>query len=291
MTSTPDDNRAAAPAPGDEVGAGERLSRARCAVGLSVDDIARHLKYSVRQIEALEQGRYAQLPGSTILRGMVRSYARLLKLDAEPLLRQLAGAVAAVPEIEASVPFRKPIPFSNSARHVNLGYAMLSLGVLGAVLVVVLGWPGGPSGESKLTFVPAGQAPAEAMAPGPAPAAERVPLAAVGTPQAVVPSAAATPGAASDAESLPPAPVPAAAAGAQRITLRFDQSAWVEVRGRDGRVLTSQLNAAGTTRVVEGTPPFRLVIGNAQHVQLRYGERSIDLAQHAQRDVARLTLE
>ncbi|TAK44612.1 MAG: helix-turn-helix domain-containing protein [Betaproteobacteria bacterium] len=292
MTSAPDDNRAAAPAPGGEVGAGERLSRARCAVGLSVDDVARHLKYSARQIEALEQGRYAQLPGSTILRGMVRSYARLLKLDAEPLLQQLTGAVAATPEIEASVPFRKPIPFSNSARRINLGYALLSLGVLGAVFVVVLGWPGGPSGESKLSFVPAGRAPAEAMTPGPAPAVERVPLAAVGTPQAVVPSAPATPAAASDADSPPPAPAPAAAAAdARRLTLHFDQKAWVEVRGRDGRVLTSQLNAAGTTRVVEGAPPFRLVIGNAQHVQLRYGERSIDLAQHAQRDVARLTLE
>ncbi|TAK45709.1 MAG: helix-turn-helix domain-containing protein [Betaproteobacteria bacterium] len=282
MTDTRDDNCAAAPGPGEAVGAGERLSRARCAVGLSVDDVARHLKYSARQIEALEQGRYAQLPGTAILRGMVRSYARLLKLDAEPLLLQLAGAAPATPDIEASVPFRKPIPFSNSTRHVNLGYALLSLGVLGAVLAVVLGWPGGPSGESKLTFVPAGRAPAEAMAPRPAAVAEHVPLAAVGTPQAVVPAAPA-----SDAESPPPAP----AASAQRITLRFAKAAWVEVRGGDGSVLTSQLNAAGTSRVVEGAPPFRLVIGNAQHVQLRYGERSIDLAQHAQRDVARLTLE
>ncbi len=289
MTSTTDDSRAAAPAPGEEVGAGERLSRARCAVGLSVEDIARHLKYSARQIEALEQGRYAQLPGSTILRGMVRSYARLLKLDPEPLLLQLTGAVAATPEIEASVPFRKPIPFSNSARHVNLGYALLSLGVLGAVLAVVLGWPGGPSGESKLTFVPAGRTPAEAVTPEPAVAAEHVPLAAVGTPQAVVAAAPEAQAPANDAESLPPPP--AVTAGAQRITLRFDKTAWVEVRGADGSVLTSQLNAAGTTRVVEGAPPFRLVIGNAQHVQLRYGERSIDLAQHAQRDVARLTLE
>lgn len=266
-------------------GIGETLSHARRALGLSVEDVARQLKFSARQIDALEHGRYGELPGRTIARGMVRGYARLVKLDPAPLLQRMAGAVEAPPEVEQAVSFRKPIPFSDSGRHVNLGYALLSLAVLGVMAAVVLGWPGEQAGVSKLTFVPAGRATDEASAPRVALEMERVPVAVVGAPLAVVVApAAAAPAAEGGAPS-------AASSDRNRITLRFGKAAWVEVRGGDGRVLTSQLNAAGTTRVVEGAPPFNLVIGNAQHVQLRYGERTIDLAPHARLDVARLTLE
>jgi cytoskeleton protein RodZ len=84
---------------------------------------------------------------------------------------------------------------------------------------------------------------------------------------------------------------PVASDGRNRITLRFEKASWVEVRGGDGRILTSQLNAAGTTRIVEGEPPFSLVVGNSRHVHLSYGGRPIDLARHARLDVARLSLE
>jgi cytoskeleton protein RodZ len=51
------------------------------------------------------------------------------------------------------------------------------------------------------------------------------------------------------------------------------------------------LNPAGTERVVEGVPPFSLVIGNARHVRLTYGEREIDLRPHTRVEVARFTLK
>lgn len=271
-----------------EPGTGEVLSRARRAAGLSVEDVARQLKFGARQIESLEAGRYGELPGSTIARGMVRNYARLLKLDPEPLVQRMAGLVARPAAIDAAVPFRRPIPFSDSARHVNLGYALLSLAVLGVMLAVVLGWPGDPARDSELTFIPAGQ-----VAAVPPVEPERVPVATVGTPLALVapaqPAAEAKPGA-EPKSGAEPAPG-AATESAPRITLRFGRDSWVEVRGGDGRVLASGLNAAGTTRVVDGTAPFKLVIGNAQHVQLHYGERKVDLAQHVRLDVARLTLE
>ena len=113
-----------------------------------------------------------------------------------------------------------------------------------------------------------------------------MPVAAVGTPLASIGPAQITPEPAAAA-----AATAVAAEGRHRITLRFDRASWVEVRGGDGRILTSQLNTAGTTRLVEGAPPFNLVIGNAQHVHLSYGERPIDLSSHARLDVARLTLE
>ncbi len=65
----------------------------------------------------------------------------------------------------------------------------------------------------------------------------------------------------------------------------------MEIRAGDGKVLLSQLNPGGTEQVVEGRPPFALVIGNAQHVRLSYDDRPVDLAPHVKVEVARLTLD
>lgn len=260
-------------------GVGETLARARCSVGLSVEDVAQQLKFNARQIEALEAERFGELPARVFARGMVRSYARLLKLDPEPLLLRVTDEFAAPAEATEAVPFRKPIPFSNSARRVNLSYALLSVAALVVIAAVAIQWPQGGTSGSGLSFVPATRlSPVE---PAAAPDAARSHLASVGTPLAV-----ATP------EVIAPPPSPAPAVAAQpRITLQFARTAWVEVRGGNGAVLLSQLNAAGTTRVVEGTRPFSLVIGNAQHVKLMDGERAIDLVPYTRQDVARLTLE
>ena len=64
-----------------------------------------------------------------------------------------------------------------------------------------------------------------------------------------------------------------------------------EVRDGLDRQLVHSLNPAGTERVVQGVPPFSLVIGNAQHVRLTYGDREIDLRPHTRVEVARFILE
>jgi cytoskeleton protein RodZ len=91
-----------------------------------------------------------------------------------------------------------------------------------------------------------------------------------------------------------PAPAPVAAAdggGSRRIALRFEQESWVEVRARGGKLLMASLNPAGSERVVEGKPPFNVVIGNAHHVRLSYDDREMDLGPHIKVEVARFTLE
>ena len=63
-------------------------------------------------------------------------------------------------------------------------------------------------------------------------------------------------------------------------------------RYRPGRrLLTSRLNAGGTEQTIEGRPPFSLIIGNAQHVQLTYDDKPVDLAPYVKVEVARFTLD
>jgi cytoskeleton protein RodZ len=65
---------------------GEVFSSARNAKKLALKDVSNNLRLSVKQIEALENNNFASLPPAMITRGFIRNYARLLELDAEPLL-------------------------------------------------------------------------------------------------------------------------------------------------------------------------------------------------------------
>ena len=259
---------------GAGTGVGEELARARQALGLSVADVAQQLKFAARQIEALELGRFEQLPAGTFARGMVRSYARLLKVDPEPLVGRIAARVAVPDNAAAVASARRPIPITDGARRTNLVYAALSLAILGVIAAVVFEWQRDRARAARMTFIPAAQAPLEMQR-----AAATSTVASSIAPQI---TELAAEGAADP---------PKADDGRRRIVFRFDRESWTEVRGADGRVLVSQLNAAGSERTVEGRPPFSLVIGNAQHVHLSYDEQPVDLAPHVKVEVARFTLD
>src|SRR5262245_6023657 len=109
---------------------GAELRNAREAQGLSVSEVAHQLKLAPRQVEALEAGLFETLPGGTFVRGMLRNYARLLKLEPEPLLEQLTGRLEAPDANLLAARYRQPVPFSDSARRSTFVYLGLSLAVL-----------------------------------------------------------------------------------------------------------------------------------------------------------------
>ena len=267
-------------------GVGEELSRARVALGFTVADVAQQLKFAARQIEALEQGRYETLPAGTFARGMVRAYARLLRLDPEPLVQRIAGRVAVPDNTDAVASARQPIPITDSARRTNLVYAALSLALLAVIAGVLFEWRRDRTDAARLTFVPAAaQAPAPKEPAQLASSAVSVGAMAIGPGGVAAPAAAATPAA-------PATDAPAALAeGVRRLRLKYERESWVEIHGRGDKLLTSRLNAGGTEQVVEGRPPFSLVIGNAQYVSLTYDDQPIDLAPYVKVEVARFTLD
>lgn len=92
------------------------LRETREAQGLTIAEVARYLKLTPRQIEAMEAGDFSHLPEATFARGFVRNYARLLKLDPQPLLAGLEPAREFVlptqPERLASMPGPRVARFS-----------------------------------------------------------------------------------------------------------------------------------------------------------------------------------
>lgn len=65
---------------------GETLLAARNTKNLTLKDVSNNLRISIKQITALETNDFSVLPEAMITRGFIRNYARLLDIDAEPLL-------------------------------------------------------------------------------------------------------------------------------------------------------------------------------------------------------------
>lgn len=284
---------------------GAELQRLREARGLALSEVAQQLKFAPRQLEALEQDRWDLLPGGTIVRGMVRNYARLLKIDPEPLVRGVAERYDAPDANYLAARYTQPVPFSDGARRSTLVYLGLSLGVLALGAGVAWQWyheraaplpavtaPSPAATLAKATVEEEAPLPAEKNAE-PAVAAkvkeskpERVPP---GVDAAVAPSEAKTEAVEkpAPAKPLPLAKVPA---GVHRLVIRCDEEAWIEVRDANDRALISSLNPAGSERVVQAHGPLNLVIGNARHVQVLRNDQPIDMAPFIRVETARFTL-
>ena len=284
----------------DAVGA--ELKSAREARGLSVSEVAQQLKFAPRQLEALEQERFDLLPGGTFVRGMVRSYARLLKLPAEPLLESIAGRFAAPDANNLAARYSQPVPFSDNARRSTFVYLGLSLGVLALGGGVAYQWY---HEHNAPKMAAAKRAPAKPAAVAAAPKAqpktiddniEPAVMAKLSPPKQLLDKPAAE---RVSAEKLAPvaAPAPVAkaavakvASAAHRLVIRCEEEAWIEVKDANERMLVSSLNPKGAERVVQSRGPLTLVIGNAQHVRITHNDRPVDLAPHTKLAIARFTL-
>ncbi len=196
---------------------GAVLRRAREARGQSIADVVQVIRFSAHQIEALERDDYASLPGATSVRGLVRNYARFLKLDAAPLLTQLDPAV---PVTETDV--RPPTNMGGAEQPTiveRIPSKLVTVGV--AILLLALGgyWfatlPGDEGLSGFLRGVSGGSA---VLGPGSVPAPSIVPV--VQPAPAVV--AESPPVTAGETSGAPP--------DAAGLRGEFDDRPWIEIR-------------------------------------------------------------
>ena len=260
---------------------GQALAAARAEHKLSVADVSQQIKYGVKQIAAIEADDYASLPGTTFVRGMIRSYAKLVQIDSQPLLAEL-GRRNIPAAITVDLRTSEQEPFLENGKKSNRIYVFLSIAALAVVAVVAYEWYASPPSMREAVTTTPKAAKIEAVQAAPSPAS--------------VPVQPAGADAQADELQSPAAPVPAPAVGStpggpRRIQLEFDDLSWVEIKQANGKILLSQLNPAGSRQSIDGVPPFQVVIGNAANVRMKYDDAPVDLRPHFKVDVARLTLE
>jgi cytoskeleton protein RodZ len=287
--------------------AGAMLLRERRRQGLSLGDISRQLKLSVRQVEALERDDYSGYKGAVFIHGFIRNYAKLLGLDPEPLVRA-TDSMLNPPEVPAVAPLEqeRPRPVRMKQRKLRHWPAVVAVLVVGIAMSAYLGSRRAPDAvrsdptvTSRDKSLPSSKIAGEART--------GVEMKSKAEPKPGVEAAikpASKPGAKPDmktatksdtAERRMPAETGGAIAAepSGRVTVRmiFEQDSWVEIKDRTGNTIFGQLNPAGSRRSVSGEPPLSVVVGNAAGVRLFQGDKGIDLAPHTRVDVARLTLE
>ncbi len=262
----------------EQLSPGRALAAARAELNLSVADVSHQIKYAVKQIEAIEADDHDKLPGATFVRGMIRSYAKLLHIDPQPLLVGL-GRSDTPTAVMVDLHMNEEEPFLEGGKKPNGLYVYLSLAALAVVAAVAYEWRVSPPATGEVVTITPKAAKVEEVPPAPAAVEEQPGVAA---PQVTEPSSPAL--ATSSVLSR-------SGSGPKRIELKFDELSWVEIKQADGKIILSQLNPAGTRQVIEGTPPFDVVIGNAPKVHLTYDETPVDLRPYFKIDVARLTLD
>ena len=293
-----------------EIPVGQQLRAAREARGLQLADIAQTLKLGARQVESLESGDWQALPGQTFIRGCVRNYARLVQIDAAPLMAQLDRILVRPADnlaMHEATPAKMP---DGGGRLSKRDRSVVLLGA-GLVVLAVLAYFAMPADLAALRDNALAQLDAlgrkEAVATPPTPEVPSAPPAANSEPvfppgstqqQVMYPQQVAVEAPPSIAPPPVDKPVEAAprvapSAAVDKPQLRFlvDKEAWVEVRDRDNKVVFSQRLAAGSDQALAGKGPLALTIGYAPGVRLYWNGQMIDLAPHSKGDVARLVLE
>lgn len=299
------------------------LREAREAAGLHIAALAAFLKVPVKKLEALEAGRYDELPDMTFARALASSACRHLKVDPAPVLEQIPTAHS--PQLGDSpqsinTPFKGPSAAAafNPAGWLSRPAVLAAIALLlGSLVLVFLPMPSGePAADAVLP--PAG-APGETVAPE-ASGGEEAPreaptLAAPAAATSDLPVVSAEPPAASAEQrstpQTPPAPVPTASpapkatattalagtatsagpASGSLLSIVAAGETWVEVvNGKGGQVVQRVLKA-GDVMNFSSTPPYAVVIGRADVAQVTVRGQPFDITPFARNSVARFEVK
>ncbi|WP_174978350.1 helix-turn-helix domain-containing protein [Pandoraea eparura] len=170
-----------------ELGAqvGAQLAALREKRGMSIEDVSARLKISVQKLKRLETGEWEALPEIPFILGVVRSYARMLGADPEPMVEPLRsfGRAAAVdvpqaPVGQPSIP-KSPVRFRSpvAASQAKWPWALVAL-----VVIAGAAWYFGNAHKSGRGAVEPAELASAASAAGAEPASQPVVADANGTP-------------------------------------------------------------------------------------------------------------
>ena len=277
---------------GAALSAGARLAQARERLGMSLEQVADKLKLDPHTIAALEVGDYRVIGAAVFVRGFLRRYAQLV--GDSPA--EIEALYARQPE-SSQAPDLARVAVHTERRHRPRKLISPWPAALGVVVLLAAGiwwWASHrvtrSHDESAVEIIesPAATAslPAPAVAPGVTPGSATM----VPAPQ----------GSAQPAPSAPAMLTPAAEAAAlaarvaalprKHLELRVKDESWVETYDARGMRLQFGFAHAGATLAMMGTPPFRLVLGNASAVEISVEGAAVSLPAVAPGARLRLTV-
>src|SRR5579875_3458472 len=294
----------------DAIGVGERLRRARQALGWSLQAVAANTRIPERHLDALESDRFGDLPGPVYAKGFLRNYATYLGLSPDELIQELVAARAfagegepppasVYPETRVASPARRPASrlvapvalvaavaaaylvyhglerphgAARSARPATSAAAPTSQAapVTGAVVRPPAAGQGSPVSPSAQQAMPAPPAPVTLASPPARATPGAAPAPASTSGSPVSQASPAPPG----ATAAPPPSVRPGAAQSVRVEIAASAQAWVRAIV-DGRAVYDGVLAPGERRVWAGRREVILSTTNAGAVAVAVDGRPL----------------
>lgn len=255
---------------------GRTLREQRERLGISLSEAERHTHVRRRNLEAMEAGRFDDLPSPVQARGMLQHYGRFLQLDTDGLLLRFADAIQVRYRArqQAAQPRRRPLrPPATLWPRVRLPERTLGLILLTVTALFVL-WGGWQVFRARANTAPVPTPPSvlEVLFPTPSPTPTLAPFTPTPTPAALglVPGegqATAQPGD-QPANQTSNAPIQVYIVVRQRAYVR------VVVDGEErlaGRVMP------GSTYFFGGDARIELTTGNAAALQVYFNQQNLGL--------------
>lgn len=284
--------------PEPKIGPGIRLREAREARKLTVEATAIQLRIDPVLVTALEEDDYDKFAAPIFITGNIRAYARLLDLPPEPLLEAYHGLGHDVPPALKQVNRYPRLGSSTS-----WAPGVIALLVVAVAILAFLAWQSGgqlpdfsqeqkpTQEEDKALLLPESPTPQDIG--GFDTGADLIPFdgADVGREEEPAAPIAAPP---TDTPAAPPATAPRTEMPEplvrSKLALKVDRASWVEVRDATGRRLLYDLLDSGAMKILEGVPPFDLLLGFAPGVTLEFNGKLVDHRLYARQETARFRL-
>ncbi|MFT7228417.1 MAG: cytoskeleton protein RodZ [Methylophilaceae bacterium] len=293
---------------------GAKLRSARIAQDLSTQAVAKQLRLSNKQIDALEQDDFAALPEPTIVKGFIRNYAKLLKIPADTMLIAYAemtpDAVPCAMVLNSGINKKITEKKTKSGGSGYLLFALLFLFGLGAWFFYQ-SYIQKPEITNTVAYI-SGVLPTLDLPTRESELEEALPAALAASPEAQLTESDNAQSVASEITSVETATVAstsdkaivAAQASAQlvdekeapavvgktRLEFNATQETWLNVVNQSGEEVYNKILYAGNRDVIDVSQPLEIVVGNAHGATLVVDGNPIDLAPYTRANVARVRL-
>jgi cytoskeletal protein RodZ len=251
----PGDDREATRA-ADRPSIGTALRQARITAGLTVGEVSNATRVRVNIVHAIERDDFAPCGGDVYARGHLRTLARAVHLDPEPLLEQFAAEHGGRPAPTPAAPLFEAERIRPERRGPNWTAAMV------AAIVAVIGFvgftlfSGGDDNGSTQAQVAEGSTPSAGS------------TAKSATPKSSKPAA----------PESEPSDSAIAAAPRDKVTVQVsaaDGRSWISAKDHNGRTLFDGTLEKGDSKTFQDEEKVDLVLGDAGAVQLHVNGKEI----------------
>ncbi|MFF3492315.1 helix-turn-helix domain-containing protein [Streptomyces sp. NPDC002795] len=241
----------------DRTSIGRALQQARVDAELTVEEVSQSTRVRIPIVQAIEQDDFSRCGGDVYARGHIRTLARAVGLDPEPLIEQYGDEHDGRPAPTPATPLFETERIRSEPRRPNWTAAMVAAIVAVIAFVGYTAFSGGDSDGSQ-----------QQAAEGSTPATSK-PTTAKPSPSAKKPT--------------DPKPDPTdsaiAAAPADKVTVKVNASdgrSWISAKDHNGRIMYDGLLQDGQTKTFQDNRKIDLVLGDAGAIKLYVNGKQIE---------------